>query len=115
MLNQLRCAISVQWSQVSAHSMNAPKPTATEGFARIVISPPVLIAVTGFSKLFAPGDVGSDATMRGMPLRIAVVVIAFALSASTVVVIGQGSPWQPPNDAGEGQSPIMPVHQEPHH
>src|SRR5262245_25136754 len=52
--------------------------------------------------------------MRGMPLRIAVVVALFALSASAVVV-GQGSPWQPPNDAGEGQSPIMPVHQEPHH
>jgi hypothetical protein len=52
--------------------------------------------------------------MRGMPLRIAVVVTLFALSAGSVV-IGQGLPWQPPNDAGEGQSPIMPVHQEPHH
>jgi hypothetical protein len=41
-------------------------------------------------------------------------VTLFALSAGTVV-IGQGSPWTPPNDAGEGQSPIMPVHQEPHH
>lgn len=53
--------------------------------------------------------------MRGMPLRIAVVVTVFALAAGSVVVIGQGAPWQPPNDAGEGQLPIMPVHQEPHH
>src|SRR5262245_63900746 len=52
--------------------------------------------------------------MRGM-LRLAVVVIVFALSAASVVVIGQGSPWQPPNEAGEGQSPILHVHQEPHH
>lgn len=59
-------------------------------------------------------DIAADATMRGMPLRIAIVVTLFALSAGSVV-IGQGSPWQPPNDAGEGQSPIMPVHQEPHH
>jgi hypothetical protein len=52
--------------------------------------------------------------MRCMPLRIAVAVTVFALSA-TSVVIGQGSPWQPPNDAGDGQSPIMPLHQERNH
>src|SRR6185436_12481550 len=37
MLNQFRLAISLQWSHVSTHSMNAPKPTATDGFARNVI------------------------------------------------------------------------------
>jgi hypothetical protein len=52
--------------------------------------------------------------MRGMSLRPALAITLLALSAGSVV-IGQGSPWQPPNDAGEGQSPIMPVHQEPHH
>lgn len=28
---------------------------------------------------------------------------------------GQAATWAPPNEAGEGQTPIMPVQQEPHH
>jgi quercetin dioxygenase-like cupin family protein len=54
--------------------------------------------------------------MRRMHPRLAPVVALLAAAlASSVAVFGQGSPWQPPNEAGEGQTPIMPVHEEPHH
>jgi quercetin dioxygenase-like cupin family protein len=42
-------------------------------------------------------------------------VIAFGLVAFGVAVAGQNAPWQPPDASGNGQTPIMPVHQEPHH
>jgi quercetin dioxygenase-like cupin family protein len=37
------------------------------------------------------------------------------LLAYGVAVTGQSTTWQPPDAAGNGQMPIMPVHQEPHH
>jgi hypothetical protein len=42
-------------------------------------------------------------------------IVAFGLLAYGVAVGGQGTPWQPPDANGSGQTPIMPVHQEPHH
>jgi len=39
---------------------------------------------------------------------------ALALHGQTALH-GQGVAWQPPDDAGQGQTPVMPVHQEPHH
>jgi hypothetical protein len=41
------------------------------------------------------------------------VTVIVAALAGSVAVFGQASPWQPPNEAGEGQTPIMAVHQEP--
>jgi mannose-6-phosphate isomerase-like protein (cupin superfamily) len=41
--------------------------------------------------------------------------IVCGLVFSVVTVAGQGTPWQPPDASGNGQTPIMPVHQEPHH
>ena len=38
-----------------------------------------------------------------------------AIVLGVAVLYGQSTPWQPPNEAGQGQTPIMPVHQEPHH
>jgi len=35
--------------------------------------------------------------------------------AAAAVLHGQTGTWQPPNAAGEGQNPIPPVYQEPHH
>jgi hypothetical protein len=32
-----------------------------------------------------------------------------------IALHGQTAAWQPPDDAGQGQTPVMPVHQEPHH
>src|SRR6185295_19474464 len=43
------------------------------------------------------------------------IIVGGALLVAAVAVHGQSTPWQPPNEAGQGQSPIMPVHQEPHH
>jgi mannose-6-phosphate isomerase-like protein (cupin superfamily) len=42
-------------------------------------------------------------------------LIVFGLVACGVAVGGQVTPWQPPDATGNGQTPIMPVHQEPHH
>lgn len=36
------------------------------------------------------------------------------LLAAVISLQGQTT-WQPPDEAGQGQTPIMPVHQEPHH
>ena len=42
--------------------------------------------------------------------------IAGGLFAAAVGLQGQAPPaWQPPDEAGQGQTPVMPVHQEPHH
>jgi len=40
---------------------------------------------------------------------------AVALLALVVALPGQTVSWQPPNEAGQGQTPVMPVYQEPHH
>jgi hypothetical protein len=40
--------------------------------------------------------------------------IALGLLAAFVSLDAQTA-WQPPDEAGQGQTPIMPVHQEPHH
>jgi hypothetical protein len=54
--------------------------------------------------------------MRPMQFRCArLVTVLGACVAAGVAAFAQTSPWQPPNEAGEGQMPIMPVHQEPHH
>lgn len=42
-------------------------------------------------------------------------LIAGGLVLATVGLHGQATAWQPPDEAGQGQTPIMPVHQEPHH
>jgi len=34
---------------------------------------------------------------------------------AAVVSLHSQNAWQPPDDTGQGQMPIMPVHQEPHH
>src|SRR5688572_19669092 len=41
--------------------------------------------------------------------------IAAGVFAAAVALQGQTTPWQPPDAAGQGQTPVMPVHQEPHH
>jgi len=41
--------------------------------------------------------------------------IAAGVFAAAVALQGQTAPWQPPDAAGQGQTPVMPVHQEPHH
>lgn len=46
--------------------------------------------------------------------RSAWVVLAVVVF-SAVVVRGQVATWKPADAAGQGQEPIMPVHQEPHH
>jgi hypothetical protein len=42
-------------------------------------------------------------------------LVVFGLLAYGVAVGGQGTTWQPADATGSGQTPIMPVHQEPHH
>ena len=47
-----------------------------------------------------------------------VIVPAFclvALFSFAIALHGQAPTWQPPDEAGQGQTPLMPVHQEPHH
>jgi quercetin dioxygenase-like cupin family protein len=46
---------------------------------------------------------------------IAVIAGGLALIVASVAIQGQGTSWHPPNEAGQEQTPIMPVHQEPHH
>lgn len=38
-----------------------------------------------------------------------------ALLGGAVAVQAQTASWQPPDESGQGQTPLMPVHQEPHH
>ena len=38
-----------------------------------------------------------------------------ALLGGAVAVQAQTASWQPPDESGQGQTPVMPVHQEPHH
>lgn len=38
-----------------------------------------------------------------------------ALLGGAVAVQAQTASWQPPDESGRGQTPLMPVHQEPHH
>jgi len=47
--------------------------------------------------------------------RMILPCVVCAVVVGAVGLRGQSTPWQPPNEAGQGQSPIMPVHQEPHH
>jgi quercetin dioxygenase-like cupin family protein len=42
-------------------------------------------------------------------------LVVFGVLAFGVAAGGQGTPWQPADATGSGQTPIMPVHQEPHH
>jgi mannose-6-phosphate isomerase-like protein (cupin superfamily) len=42
-------------------------------------------------------------------------VVLAVTAFSAVVVRGQVATWKPADAAGQGQDPIMPVHQEPHH
>ena len=41
--------------------------------------------------------------------------VAGGLFLAAVGLHGQAPTWQPPDEAGRGQTPVMPVHQEPHH
>ena len=41
--------------------------------------------------------------------------VAGAVLFTAVALSGQTATWQPPDEAGQGQTPVMPVHQEPHH
>jgi mannose-6-phosphate isomerase-like protein (cupin superfamily) len=42
-------------------------------------------------------------------------LVAALLGAAVLSLRGQGVVWQPPDESGQGQTPVMPVHQEPHH
>jgi len=47
-----------------------------------------------------------------------VVLLPFIAGGVFVAVVGlrgQAPAWQPADEAGQGQTPVMPVHQEPHH
>jgi quercetin dioxygenase-like cupin family protein len=48
---------------------------------------------------------------RSLTPVLALAVVVFSVS----VLIGQSPTWKPADAAGQGQDPIMPVHQEPHH
>ena len=41
--------------------------------------------------------------------------VCAVIAGVAVAVSGQTATWQPPDASGNGQTPIMPVHQEPHH
>ena len=41
--------------------------------------------------------------------------IGGGLLATAAALYSQTLTWQPPDEAGQGQTPVMPVHQEPHH
>jgi hypothetical protein len=54
--------------------------------------------------------------MRGMSRTSSSLSCLIAgLVAYSVAVAGQSAAWQPADASGNGQMPIMPVHQEPHH
>jgi len=42
-------------------------------------------------------------------------VIGGGLLSAAIALHAQTAAWQPPDEAGQGQTPVMPVHQEPHH
>ena len=44
-----------------------------------------------------------------------VLVIGGGLLSATIALHAQAPAWQPADEAGQGQTPVMPVHQEPHH
>ena len=44
-----------------------------------------------------------------------IVGVCAVIAGVAVAVSGQTATWQPPDASGNGQTPIMPVHQEPHH
>lgn len=49
-------------------------------------------------------------------LALAAAVSCFSgIWISTVTLVGQSPTWKPADAAGQGQDPIMPTHQEPHH
>ena len=52
-----------------------------------------------------------------MSRRLTMVLCAAVGLLSFVGVLHGQQPaaWQPPDEAGQGQAPVMPVHQEPHH
>ena len=41
--------------------------------------------------------------------------VCAVIAGVAVAVSGQTATWQPPDASGNGQTPIMPVHHEPHH
>ena len=49
--------------------------------------------------------------MRGSLL----LAVCAAVASFVAIASGQGVTWQPADTTGAGQTPIMPVHQEPHH
>jgi quercetin dioxygenase-like cupin family protein len=54
--------------------------------------------------------------MRAMSRTSSTLAFIFlGLAVYTGVVAGQSTPWQPPDATGNGQTPVMPVHHEPHH
>jgi quercetin dioxygenase-like cupin family protein len=50
-----------------------------------------------------------------MRLRLTILALAGAAVFGGAALIGQTPPWKPADASGQGQDPIMPVHQEPHH
>jgi quercetin dioxygenase-like cupin family protein len=53
--------------------------------------------------------------MRAMTRTSTLAVVVCGLLAYAVGVSGQGPEWRPADATGNGQIPIMPVQQEPHH
>ncbi len=50
-----------------------------------------------------------------MPRALGSAFCLAALFSVAIALHGQTPAWQPPDEAGQGQTPVMPVHQEPHH
>ena len=50
-----------------------------------------------------------------MSRRFALPSFAAVALLAGAALYGQTAIWQPPDEAGQGQAPVMPVHQEPHH
>jgi quercetin dioxygenase-like cupin family protein len=48
-------------------------------------------------------------------MRRSLTIAAAGIGFSAVVLIGQQPTWKPADANGQGQDPIMPTHQEPHH
>lgn len=64
------------------------------------------VGVTNENRVLASRDMRTSATLS---------CVLFGLLACGVAVGGQSTPWQPADATGNGQTPIMPVHHEPHH
>ena len=47
--------------------------------------------------------------------RSFVLISVIGASLVTIALHAQAPAWQPPDEVGQGQMPVMPVHQEPHH